>query len=448
MTGYDDFDRMLAGWFEAEAQSPAPAGDLGRILDATRRRRPRPAWLAGPGSQWVGEAPDAGPGALSLPGLGLRWSRALILILVIAALIGGAILVGALLSQPSPLPTGRLGHLAYWREGDIFVADWDGTNPVRIADGPPDSAPPRDCQGFSGGAGRIWSPDGRHLAYRSGSAFCPSATVLIADPAGHVVASLPGTGYNLAWSPDSTRVATWVELSRTIGIYGLDGVRQALLTLPDGYSPGGDYDPVWSPDGRSLLIRLAPPRPSRVWELPSDGGTPRQVPLQDPLAHFDAVYSDDRSRMAFVPILESYSLVIAEADGTELRVLPGATNDGRYPYDGDVYASPAWSPTGDRVAFVWSHGMSFDQANDLLPNDYELRVVDVATGAMTPLASARGTAPLQVINFSPEGDRILFSRTDATNATSVWSVRVDGSGAQLLVTGVGWADWQWQPADR
>jgi hypothetical protein len=83
-----------------------------------------------------------------------------------------------------------------------------------------------------------------------------------------------------------------------------------------------------------------------------------------------------------------------------------------------------------------------------LPNDYELRVVDVATGAMTPLASARGTAPLQVINFSPEGDRILFSRTDATNATSVWSVRVDGSGAQLLVTGVGWADWQWQPADR
>jgi hypothetical protein len=54
MTGHDDFDRTLAGWLEAEAVSPAPAGDVERALDATRRRRPRPAWLARPGSHWVG----------------------------------------------------------------------------------------------------------------------------------------------------------------------------------------------------------------------------------------------------------------------------------------------------------------------------------------------------------------------------------------------------------
>ena len=137
MTGHDDFDRTLAGWFEADALSPAPADGLDRVLDATRRRRPRPAWLAGPGSHWVGEAQTVGSssGARSLPRLGLRWSTALILLLVIAALLGGAILVGARLFQPPPLPTGRLGHLAYGLDGDIYVADWDGTNPVRIADG-------------------------------------------------------------------------------------------------------------------------------------------------------------------------------------------------------------------------------------------------------------------------------------------------------------------------
>lgn len=59
MTDHNDFDRALAGWFEADALTPAPAGGLDRLLDATRRRRPRPAWLAGLGSRWVGEADHA-----------------------------------------------------------------------------------------------------------------------------------------------------------------------------------------------------------------------------------------------------------------------------------------------------------------------------------------------------------------------------------------------------
>ena len=174
MTGHDDFDRTLAGWFEADALSPAPAGGLDRVLDATRRRRPRPAWLAGPGSRWVGETDTSGSrnGGRSLRRQGLRWSIALIVLLAIAALVGGALLVGARVFQPSPmptdsptpsegltdcssptaplpLPTGRLGHLAYGLDGDIFVADWDGRNPVRVADGLP-SVSPVDGQGFLG----------------------------------------------------------------------------------------------------------------------------------------------------------------------------------------------------------------------------------------------------------------------------------------------------------
>jgi len=50
MIGHDDFDRTLADWFEADARSPVPAGGLDRVIDATRRRRPRPAWLADLGS--------------------------------------------------------------------------------------------------------------------------------------------------------------------------------------------------------------------------------------------------------------------------------------------------------------------------------------------------------------------------------------------------------------
>jgi hypothetical protein len=448
MTGRDDFDRALAGWFEADALAPAPAGALERILDVTRRRRPRSAWLAWLGSNWVGEAPHAGSsaGARSLPRLNRRRSTVLVLVLVIAALVGGAILVGALLLQPSPLPAGHLGHLAYGLDDGIYVADWDGRNPVRIASKPPED--PTDCLGVWG-EGQIWAPDGRHLAYRSGMSSC--GTVAIRDPAGHVVAAFPGTGWLVSWSPDSTRVATWVELPKTIGIYGLDGVRQALLTLPPGREPHGDFDPGWSPDGASLLISLGPLLPeaggSQVWELPVDGRPPRVVPTSDPRSHFDAVYSRDGSRMAFISWTDAPSLVISRADGTELRVLAGAVNGPNETGHGAAYQHPVVSDTGDLIAFIWSPGF-YDQTVDPSSKTYELRVVEVATGKVTTLASASGEFPLDPIRFAPEGDRILFSRTEANGVTSLWSVHADGSDAQPLVTGANWGDWQFLPADR
>ena len=68
---------------------------------------------------------------------------------------------------PPPTPTpGSSGALAYGVDGDIYVAEWDGSNPVRIADG----RPPSECatvrRANTWGEGPIWSPDGRYLAYR------------------------------------------------------------------------------------------------------------------------------------------------------------------------------------------------------------------------------------------------------------------------------------------
>jgi Tol biopolymer transport system component len=437
MTGHDDFDRTFAGWLEADALSPAPADGLDRTLDATRRRRPRPAWLAGPGSHWVGEAQIDGSsaGARSLPRLGVRWSTVLILLLVIAALLGGVIVVGARLFQPSPLPTSRLGQLAYGLDGDIFVADWDGRNPVRIADGTPADNSTPTCHSY-GGEGSIWSPDGRHLAYRDGC----GETVYISDPEGHRVASFPGVGWLVSWSPDGTRVATWIEERKTIGVYGVDGARQAVVTLPpEAMGRPGDFDPVWSPDGRSLLP------PSHAWELPVDGGAARRVPDSDPRSRPDAVFSRDGARMAFGQP-DSASLVIARIDGTELRVLAGAVSDlyGNLG-PGPAYEDPVLSPTGDRVAFLWTP-VVFSRPVDPASNALELRAVDVASGAVTTLASADRDHPLDPIAFSPDGDRILFSRTDANSVTSLWSIRTDGSDLRLLVTGTGWGDWQPVPA--
>ena len=98
--------------------------------------------------------PISAYGVRAFPRLGMRWSTALLLILVVAALLGGAVLVGARLFQHSPLPAGRLGQLAYGLDGDIYLADWDGKHPVKIADGTPRSQQRRsECVPWQLGGG-------------------------------------------------------------------------------------------------------------------------------------------------------------------------------------------------------------------------------------------------------------------------------------------------------
>jgi Tol biopolymer transport system component len=343
----------------------------------------------------------------------------------VTAIGGAAVVVGAFLgvrtidSGPIPVnpptptvaPTpGSPRALAYGIDGDIYLSDSNGADAVRIADG----RPPAECRGIGEywGEGPIWSPDGRYLAYRHTHCEAPLgwSDVVISDPKGNVVAAFPSEGWRISWSPDSTRVAVWVRVFKTIGIYGLDGERQAMLTVPPGMMAGGDYDPVWLPDGTSLLL------PDDV-VIPIDGSAPHTLPWLDRRPG-SLTYSPDGSGVAYTA---NRTLVVAAADGSDPREVFG-----------DFAWKPVWSPTGDRIAFVTStkaHG---------------LRVLDVTTGAVTLLAEEDGSNSLAVIGFSPEGDRILFSRAEERGAgmAALWSIRIDGSDSRRLVTGTGWGDWR------
>jgi Tol biopolymer transport system component len=415
MTGHDDLDRVLAGWFEADAASAIPGGGLDRVRDAIRLRRPRPAWLASVGSDWV-PAPSArgttpGPGSLLRP-RGLRRATVLVLLVALATLLGGAIFLGAGF-LPRHVPAVRLGQLAYGLEGDIYIADWDGGNPVRIADGQPITGPD-SCAGFWG-EGAIWAPDGGHLAYRSYWSDVCHGVVFIADPEGHTVASFAAGGWLISWSADSTRVATWA--GDGIGIFGIDGTREASLTVSPGFMAPGDFDPVWSRDGTSLVVPFG-------GLVPIDGSTPTHLPAGDPQSQRDAAYSPDGGRAAYLTSPGAF-LTVSAADGSAARQVSG-----------DQVGSFVWSPRGDRIAYV---------AN--APTDprtggaQELRLLDLASGAVTTLARADAGDSLRVIRFSPVGDRILFAVTDRHE--SLWAVRSDGSDKQLLVPGSDWGDWQW-----
>jgi Tol biopolymer transport system component len=310
---------------------------------------------------------------------------------------------------PTLVGNGELGALAYALDGDIVVADWDGQNPVTIADGRPGGAVGCGSYGYWA-EGHMWSPDGRYLAYRGG--VCEGIpSVFISDPEGNLVTSFPGEGWLISWSPDSTRVAAWVRWGKTIGVYGLDGERQTLLTLPSGLMAPGDWDPVWTPDGAALMV------PHGV-RIPLDGSTPRKLPADDPRT---GVMSPDGARVVY----DRGALLVGNADGSAARVLsPGCVH------------GIVWSPTGDRIAYSYRPCAADGY-------DTELRVIEVATGTVTRLAGMAGTESVRALDFSPDGDRILFSRVDTSGRErSLWTVDADGSDLRRLVSGSYWADWQ------
>ena len=195
---------------------------------------------------------------------------------------------------------------------------------------------------------------------------------MIADAAGNVLAMFPADGWDIGWSPDSTRVAVWDTLFETVGVYSVDGARQAQITMPSGWQPAGDHDPAWLRDGTLAVDAV---------ELPLDGG---------------AAGSLDQAQAA--EWREDYLVTVGQR---------------------------AFSPDGSHTASVHDRSLRVEGSD--------------GSGSVTLLTVERGTS-LSVIGFSPEGDRILFSK-DRQGGRSLWSIGVDGSGARLAVAGTAQGDW-------
>jgi Tol biopolymer transport system component len=327
-------------------------------------------------------------------------------------------------TSPTPIRTSSY-RLAYDRAGQFYVANANAAQPVRIITG---ADPGRDPCG-DGYGGPVWSPDGRYLAFR-----CGVTSVTIADPTGRVVSSFRvGMGWHVSWSPDSTSVAVWARRSdvlghhRTIGIYAIDGTLEKVLPVPLGFS--GDYDPSWSPDGQSIFVQDV--------EIPVDGSPPRIAAPRDPQALCCPIaYSPDGTRVAYIGGDPSHPIVVSPTSGSggELSLASDAQD-------------PAWSPSGERIAFEVGRGQTYSSAEDVLPTA-EIRTVDVATGTVTSVLTLGSGYVVHVIGFSPDGDRILFARTDAFSKRDghshpeLWSVGTDGSDPQLLVAGANSGAWQ------
>ena len=241
----------------------------------------------------------------------VRHDRRVAWLLVLAALVMAlaalAIAVGSRPSLVVQAPDGP-GRIVFVRDGDLFVAEGDGSGQSLIASGDADDAK----LGYLTAA---WSPDMRHIAAVrdvGGAFLTPGVDLMTADGAlVRTVALDAGCGPSLSWSPDSSEVAIAtcpadvprdaiepVESGIGLLIAGLDASADREIALPPEWRSVASARPQvwirpdlwarWSPDGRWIALPAIVAGQGGQYLVAADGsGTRRIEELTDDLYRVD-----------------------------------------------------------------------------------------------------------------------------------------------------------------
>jgi Tol biopolymer transport system component len=260
----------------------------------------------------------------------------------------------------------------------IFVANPDATGARRLTDGTEraDSAP-------------AWSPDGRRIAFIGARRRPPE---VVSPPA------------------------------EEIYVMDADGSDERRLTRN-----GARDGPVhWLPDGRIVFVSCPP----REGEYPTCSlvamgadGTGREVLTRLGFTSTFDVSPDGRlvvyARLEGQSHYQHFELYVMNLDGSDRRRLT----------DNDVGDdSPAWSPDGEKIAFVSNRAESAPCfTHDCPGSTNELYVMDTDGGDVTRLTETPHDEG-GLLSWSPDGTQIVYSRIlDALAEPEVLVVNADGS---------------------
>jgi dipeptidyl aminopeptidase/acylaminoacyl peptidase len=169
------------------------------------------------------------------------------------------------------------------------------------------------------------------------------------------VTSGPGA---VAWSPDGTELIYSMQGSLWRQRVGSDEARQ----LTSG--PGYDYQPDWSPDGRSVVYPSYRGDAIELRLLDVSSGESRLL-LADGSVNVEPRWSPDGTQLAFVSTAHEgrWHIFVAPLKpdgglGTPERITEDRDSGlPRYYYGAhDQYLSPTWSPDGKDLIFISNRG--------------------------------------------------------------------------------------------
>ncbi|MCX6636133.1 MAG: hypothetical protein NT090_13790, partial [Acidobacteria bacterium] len=299
--------------------------------------------------------------------------------------------------------------------GGIFVMGATGESPRRVS---------------SVGYFPAWSPDGKKIAYSTGSFPQPesrsmaTSQIFVIDVDTGERRLLTGgmrDAIQAQWSPNGYRIAFFA-----LDVKGVRDVWTMSATGQDRRPVTGDaaldWSPMWSPDGKYLYFASDRGGAMNLWRVSIEerSGKPlgRPEPISTPSSYAAYLsFSRDGRRGLYASLSKRSNLQSVGFDpvrgvtvGEMVPVLRGS----------HVAMTPAVSPDGNWLAFHGGEGQD------------KLYVVRANGEEMRRLTEDRHVN--RVPRWSRDGQWIAFM-SNRSGAMQIWAIRPDGSGLRQISAG-------------
>jgi TolB protein len=217
-------------------------------------------------------------------------------------------------------------------------------------------------------------------------------------------------------SPDGSRLAFMIFDPKNMPLIRMMSTETGRFLPFYNQNASVNSVPHFAPDGKNVLLAsTAAGGPTQIYRCNLDGTDLKRItfssavdtePKVNPKTGNEIVFTSGRSGPAQI-----YKMGV---DGTNaVRLTTG---------EGDA-GNPAWHPNGQHIAFKWTKGYD--------PGNYNIFIMDVATGRYTQLTHGAGRN--ENPTWAPGGQRLAFS-SNRSGAMQIWTMLADGTGLQQLTT--------------
>ncbi len=226
--------------------------------------------------------------------------------------------------------------------------------------------------------------------------------------------------FDLAWSRDGSKLAFANGHGNALWI--IDAATRHLSRIT--VHAGQVASPTWSPDGRRIAFTALLDGTRDVWVMNADGSHQHRLLRTASAWEEDVAWSPKGRWLVFSRYIGNVAnLYLMRTDGSrQHNITPGALGT----------MEPSWSPGGRTITFAGA-----DDRSAPMTEIYRVNVDGTDLVQLTHTGDAEHQP-----QFSPDGKRIVFTRTTLGWRTNVYVMKADGSRVKLLAAG--W-DAAWRP---